>query len=673
MALPLYVDTRTAVSNPQATHAPSREDRERIGREAKAKETSGPTMLESARKSLSSVGRHSISIAQGSTVSFATYFNAFPAAYWRQWTDVDSVRLTVKVRGSASVHVFRSTARGSFRRLASELAVKGISEFDVPLKSFGDGGWLWFDVETADSDAEILSAEWSVDEKYASRKGTATVSITTYNRPDDCVAQMKRFAESPDLLENLDTLLIVDQGTQHVNDAEGFDDAAEALGSQFRLIHQANLGGSGGFSRGMYEGTRATDADYVMLLDDDVIVETEGIIRAIQFADFCRRPTIVGGHMLNLFERSVLHSFGESVNAYRAMWHAVVPDLESFDFNVKSLRSSASLHRRVDVDYNGWWMCLIPRTVIEEIGLSLPLFIKWDDAEYGLRAASHGVPTVSLPGAAVWHMPWTEKDDRLDWQAYYHQRNRWMVGLLYSPYRLGGALPRESLAADIKHLISLQYSPVAMRVQALRDVLSGPEHLHQTLEQRAAEMRLLHASYPDGRVLRSVGEYPAIRRRKPARKGGHVTAPRNLPEWIARAALSSARQFLKPSGIWQFPEARIAADQVRWWRFAGLEAALVSTADGTGASLYKRDRAEFRRLLRESQRLHLELVRRWDELAERYRAALDEVTSEASWEETFGVGGATDIPSVQGALDATTLSEPAEAPLTPVTQGSGKD
>ena len=31
-------------------------------------------------------------------------------------------------------------------------------------------------------------------------------------------------------------------------------------------------------------------------------------------------------------------------------------------------------------------MCLIPRVVIEEIGLSLPLFIKWDDAEYGLRA-----------------------------------------------------------------------------------------------------------------------------------------------------------------------------------------------------------------------------------------------------------------------------------------------
>jgi galactofuranosylgalactofuranosylrhamnosyl-N-acetylglucosaminyl-diphospho-decaprenol beta-1,5/1,6-galactofuranosyltransferase len=545
------------------------------------------------------------------------------------------VRLTVAVKGTASVHVYRSSARGSFRRVASKLDVSGTAEFDVSLESFGDGGWLWFDLETDVEGVELASAIWTVDEHHALRKGTTTVSITTYNRPADCVSQMRLFAQSPDLLEVLDTLLIVDQGSKNVADAPGYDEAASALGDKFRLVHQPNLGGSGGFARGMYEGTRTTDADYVLLLDDDVVVETEGIIRAAAFADFCRRPTIVGGHMLNLHERSVLHSYGEAVNLYRTMWHPVEESLESFDFNVKALRSDARLHRRVDVAYNGWWMCLIPRSVIEEIGLALPLFIKWDDAEYGLRAGAHGVPTVSLPGAAVWHMPWTEKDDRLDWQAYYHQRNRWLVGLLYSPYRLGGSLPRESMASDLKHLLSLQYSPVAMRVQALRDVLSGPDHLHETLEQRAAEMRQLHASYPDGRILRKISDYPAIQRRKPPRKGGYVSAPHSLPTWLARAALSAGRQFIKPSGSWQSPEDRIAADQVRWWRFSGLEAALVSTADGTGASLYKRDRAEFRRLLRESQRLHLELVRRWDELAEQYRAALDEVTSEAAWEQTF--------------------------------------
>ena len=62
-----------------------------------------------------------------------------------------------------------------------------------------------------------------------------------------------------------------------------------------------------------------------------------------------------------------------------------------------NLRNTPWLHRRVDVDYNGWWMCLIPTTVIKEIGLSLPLFLKWDDAEYGLRAKAAGFATVSFP------------------------------------------------------------------------------------------------------------------------------------------------------------------------------------------------------------------------------------------------------------------------------------
>ena len=47
-------------------------------------------------------------------------------------------------------------------------------------------------------------------------------------------------------------------------------------------------------------------------------------------------------------------------------------------------------------------MCLIPRIVADTIGQPLPLFIKWDDAEFGLRAGAHGFPTVTMPGIAIW-------------------------------------------------------------------------------------------------------------------------------------------------------------------------------------------------------------------------------------------------------------------------------
>ena len=77
--------------------------------------------------------------------------------------------------------------------------------------------------------------------------------------------------------------------------------------------------------------------------------------------------------------------------------------------------------------------------IVREIGLAIPVFIKWDDAEYALRARAAGYPTVSMPGVAAWHVPWLDKNDAQDWQAYYHLRNRVVTALLHSPLRRAAA------------------------------------------------------------------------------------------------------------------------------------------------------------------------------------------------------------------------------------------
>ncbi len=45
--------------------------------------------------------RTTLEIGSESEVSFATYFNAFPASYWRRWSTLDSVVLRVELTGSA--------------------------------------------------------------------------------------------------------------------------------------------------------------------------------------------------------------------------------------------------------------------------------------------------------------------------------------------------------------------------------------------------------------------------------------------------------------------------------------------------------------------------------------------------------------------------------------------
>ncbi|WP_409485117.1 glycosyltransferase [Arsenicicoccus dermatophilus] len=584
------------------------------------------------------LSRRSVRMPAGLRTSFATYFNAFPASYWRAWTVVEQVRLRVRTSGEGSVLVYRSNATGRAQRVATR-TVSGQddrSTFELDLKTFGDGGWYWFDLVAGESGLVLEEADWQVA-GTPPRPGTLSIGITTFNRADYCAKTIQALSEAEELRRRIDMVYVVDQGSQLVQDEPTWPAAAAALGDQLRLIRQGNLGGSGGFSRGMYESVRAGRSDYHMVLDDDVNIEPEGILRALDFAGYCRVPTIVGGHMFDLHNRSVLHAFGEEVNRWRFLWGSLPGLKERHDLSRSNLRATAFLHRRADVDYNGWWMCLIPTQVIREIGLSLPIFIKWDDAEYGLRAREAGYPTVSFPGAAVWHVSWIDKDDAVDWQAYYHERNRLLVGLLHSPYDHGGRLVRELFFNDVKHTISSQYYPQSLRVKAMKDILSGPDHLHRSIEGTMPELRAMAKEFDDSRYSADPDAYPLVDRSKPARKGRLPQQPN--ARTVAPFALKTAARHLLPTSAksQERPQASIPHYQSKFWILSQYDSALVSKADGTGAAWYKRDPETFKALMAESSLLRARLHTEWKQLREQYRSRAAQLTSMEAWAQTFGI------------------------------------
>src|SRR5215472_9207695 len=93
--------------------------------------------------------RRSAAIKAGGRVSFGTYFNAFPASYWRRWTTVDSVTLRLRVAGDCSIILYRSAAKGhSFpiETIQVDTDEPVSVERTLPLAPFIDGGWYWFDI-----------------------------------------------------------------------------------------------------------------------------------------------------------------------------------------------------------------------------------------------------------------------------------------------------------------------------------------------------------------------------------------------------------------------------------------------------------------------------------------------------------------------------------------------
>ncbi|WP_346619987.1 glycosyltransferase [Blastococcus montanus] len=591
---------------------------------------------EERTKRVKSASRSDATVAAGNEVSFATYFNAFPASYWRRWTVLERVILRMRVSGPGRIDVYRSKADGSIIHVTGTTTTgeNRALEFDLDLTPFEDGGWYWFDVTADDAPLTVHAADWSAAREPA-QDARLSIGICTFNRPDDCVSALSALAGDPVVDGLISRVIVADQGNKKVRDAGGYADAAAALGDRLLLVEQPNLGGSGGFSRTMHEALNSTDATHHILLDDDVQLEPDSIARLFAFARFTKKPMLVGGQMLALQDRSVLHTMGEVIAPDKFFWRAAPNTEYAHDFAEDPLRKTPRLHRRIDVDYTGWWMCLVPREAMEQLGFALPVFIKWDDAEYGIRAGENGFPTATLPGAAVWHLSWSDKDDTAGWQAYFHTRNRLVAAALHTQHKRGGTLLRDTFKFDLKFLIMLQYATAALHHRAYDDFLAGPERLFPLLPTALPTALEHQGDYPDGQVIGSSSDLP-LPSMSPT-KAERFMKPPTTPVTIGRtlgAALVHNLRKPKPDTA-ERPQMNISAQDARWFLLSRLDSATVGTADGRGVTFRRREPDTFWRMLRHSVTVHAKLYREFPRLAKQYRAHLDELTSQESWERAF--------------------------------------
>lgn len=629
---------------------------------------------------VTALSRTSCTIPGGTEISFESYFNAFPASYWRRWSQLDDVQLRIELTGDARVDIYRSKIDGSRIAVTGDVVEtdesgRGTAEFTISLAPFEDGGWIWFDI-TCESAVTIHSAGWyatkpaegqvlvsdatltdpttGAEKRYSAgdvlpvAEPRVTVGIPTFNRPTDAVAALEALSSDPVVDAVIDAVIMPDQGDKHPADEPGFPAVEAHFGDRLRICPQGNLGGSGGYSRIMYEARhaeRGTDSPFILYMDDDIQIEPDAVLRSLAAARYATSPMLIGGQMLNLQERSHLHTMGEVIDRGSFMWTAAPHTHYDHDFYKHPLRDRGSygnnasgeeidskdLHRRIDVDYNGWWMCMIPRVVAETIGQPLPLFIKWDDGEFGLRAKDAGFPTASWPGIAIWHMAWSDKDDAIDWQAYFHLRNRLIVAAIQHDGSPRGIIT--SMAkATAKHLLCLEYSTVAIQNEAMKDFLAGPEQLFGILDTALPRINKLRKNYSDAQVLPSATALPAPSG-GPAGLTEIPTNPVAKIKTLTRGLLNNSRP--ADARHHHTPQVNLPPIEARWFSLSRVDGATVTTADGRGVVYRKRDRGQMIALAKDSARLQKEVAARFDEMRTRYRAAHPELTSREAWAKIF--------------------------------------
>jgi galactofuranosylgalactofuranosylrhamnosyl-N-acetylglucosaminyl-diphospho-decaprenol beta-1,5/1,6-galactofuranosyltransferase len=557
-------------------------------------------------------------------VTTNTFFGRFPASYWQRWTSVRTVDVIATVSGSGLVRVLASDSDGDARTVASHRVEDAHADdvrLTVALDKFIDGGALWLELQTTTAGMTVEHVRWAVGAGPRSRRPTAVV-ICTYNRADDCLATLATLASDPEVLSELSAVYVVDQGSDSVDSRADFPALRDRLGSALHYIRQPNLGGAGGFTRGVHEAVRNETVDRVnlLLMDDDIKLEPDTVVRLRALADRADRPILVGGQMLNLLHPDRLHVGAETADL--AILRAGRPVADALaDTDVTEEHQEI----RVDASYNAWWTCLIPSEVVAAIGYPLPLFFQWDDIEYGLRARGAGFPTVTLPGAGVWHadFAWKNWDD---WSRYFSFRNSLITSALHSDFdrrRIVDHLARE-LA---NYLVSMRYGLAALMIRAVEDFLRGPEVLADGGAEISAVVRKLWSEYAEttNHPAHDVPGVPDVA----------------MPRTAAAPTPSMMRAVLVKRIVWQLLRksrgtVSISAADAHWWHVSLFDTAVVTDPSQEGVRVRRYDRAEMLGLARRGGAVLWRLMREGERAREKWRAALPELADRETWTRLFG-------------------------------------
>jgi galactofuranosylgalactofuranosylrhamnosyl-N-acetylglucosaminyl-diphospho-decaprenol beta-1,5/1,6-galactofuranosyltransferase len=551
-------------------------------------------------------GRTRLTLEPATKVTGNTYFGRFPASFWQRWTGIPAVSVELTASGNGLVSLNASDFDGEPRVVAAHVVEQDEQiVLTAKLDRFFDGGALWLELETEPGQRlTVEDVRWTVPP--AERMRPTAITICTMNRPDDCLATLKALAAEP----AVNRVYVIDQGTDRVD----ISTVAQAFAGRLTYLTQPNLGGAGGFTRGLYEVTSDVgEQTNVLFMDDDIILEPDLVVRMTAFSASTPEPLILGGQMLNMLHPTQLHASAEYTDLdgirpgmpIRHSLHAV--DLLTDDpVTGKPPRQE----RRVDAGYNGWWACLIPHEVVKEIGYPLPLFFQGDDAEYSYRARQHGFPTVTLPGAGLWHtdFPWKDRDEI---NRYFILRNYTIISALHGDFPVR-KITATLLAELVPYLLGMQYGAAATLLQAVEDFLVGPEILADGGISALRRIRELRADYPETRTHPAT-EVPGI-----ASNDIVITEPswRNL---LALRLMVSA----------------MPHKEARWWRVAALRTAVVTDASQQGVRVRTYDRAQLSRLARRGARLLTRFAREGVTVHERYRAALPQLSSRANWTRLF--------------------------------------
>ena len=565
---------------------------------------SEPTLYVRSSGTIDSSGLH---LSKDGRATFDTAFGVFAAGRWSRLTSITDLVATMHISGRALVELI-AYAGGVDTVIASSDEGGTLSCDDIRAVSAES---FYVAVTALEDGVIVRGGEWGTNTP-PTRNVHLGVAITTFNRQDYVLATIDKLvaleADVPSVHGHLQVIV--------VDNARNLQPNIPAS-APVRVLPNPNLGGAGGFARGLIEFREGGWSTHVVFMDDDISLEPESIVRTISLLSYADSPDLcVHGAMISeeqpwmQFEAGSAYEF-RSVYPLRAHGRGI---------DLRQRSEVVHDHLEVDLDYSAWWFTVFPMHI--GVDNPLPVFVRGDDVAFGLMHT--GQHTVTLNGISVWHADFALKNNPSS--LYYEVRNFALIDTLVFDDHKRWHLAWRYLGFGFRNAYSHRYASAEYMIWGMKDFLAGPDEWMK-IDHSAKHDEIRHVSEekagPLSEDLKSLGFTPP--KSKPVRLGGFLLSPllgggRWIPKSLRSGNVGVAQIDVRAVGL------AIRHDKILY-RHPRFEEGFVC----------ERDSKRFRAVQHDVFATTWQLLRTYKKLKKAYRAQYPDLVSTESWKTRCGI------------------------------------
>lgn len=403
---------------------------------------------------------NTIHMRSGDRAQFDTYFNALSIGKWHESCQLNGLYLNLRGQGRFELLVWHAIPDRSWEKICAEvIELKENTPYRADLSHYADNatkGLIFFELRAL-TRGIFTGGEFQTDTTLENWPKLA-VSITTFKREEavkSTVVRLQNFLQDFEHKDNIH-IFMVDNG-------QSVDVPSD---TSLTYIPNDNLGGAGGFARGLQEA-EAAGYSHVLFTDDDASFPMESLYRTYAFLALAKDSrTAVAGAMINNTTKWAMWENG-AVFDRKCMPLSSGTDLRDRDALIEMEFASERLNN--PKLYGGWWYFAFP---VEHAKFHpYPFFVRGDDVSFSL---ANDFKIAMLNGVLSFQDDFSEKESPMTW--YLDLRSHMAHHLSLESMEVGAhQVSKIALWFLLRNLAKFQYETMETVLLAWEDVMRGPQ------------------------------------------------------------------------------------------------------------------------------------------------------------------------------------------------------